>query len=76
MSEIDLGTDLIVGNLRDDNDDECRIWLDKEDAREVARRLINLDAIFEYSPDDGIVEIGCSAKELAKCVKIYIEVRK
>ena len=58
MKEFDLGTGLTIeAPDRFETDTETHIWLPVKDAQNVARRLINMNAIFSYLPVPGD---GCS----------------
>jgi hypothetical protein len=79
MKEFDLGTCLTIeAPDRFETDTETHIWLPVKDAQNVARRLINMNAIFSYLPvpgDEETVEIECGSCDLSKCITMYYEVK-
>lgn len=80
MKEFDLETGLrIEAPDRSETDTETHIWLPVRDAQNVARHLINMNAIFSYLPvpeDEKTVEIECRFRDLSKCITMYYEVKK
>ena len=74
MKPFDLAQGLVIP---EDTDLECHIWLDAEDARELARHFINADIIFSYLPQfDGSVEIVADISDIAMFLWVEFEVVK
>jgi ubiquinone biosynthesis protein COQ9 len=78
MVRVKFGENFIIPEPTDINDHvESHIWLPLKEAQEVARHLINMNAIFTYMyEDDEQVEIIAFDDDLDKILIMDVEVRQ